>query len=248
MKKWILLFVICVALVLGACGTNGAKEEPENSTQDKEGAEEIADTETPAGDQEEQSETSAAEEGEELEESWEDPDIGKITILGAGYNPEADTIGMDEPLKSIEAGPMKLDIMNVLVFEVEPNEDAKTLFFDEKDKARTIIMEMKVENTSDQDVTFDPNLSVIVTDTGEQVEPDMFMMGDQGGDFLGKVKKEGQTWWLLNDLEKDVKSVKMVIPSPYKTEDLEDLAEEQRVEFEILPFEELKRFDKEIAK
>ena len=40
----------------------------------------------------------------------------------------------------------------------------------------------------------------------------------------------------------------MVIPSPYKTEDLEDLAVEQRVEFEILPFEELKRFDKEIAK
>ena len=92
---------------------------------------------------------------------------------------------------------------------------------------RAVVVDMKAENTSEQDISFHPNQSIIVTDTGEQVESEMFLMGEAGGDFLGKVTKEGQTWWLLKNLDPDIKSLKLIISPPHTTDGYEDQGEEK---------------------
>lgn len=43
--------------------------------------------------------------------------------------------------------------------------------------------------------------------------------------------------------DKDIKSIKMTISPPYKSDNIDDLSEEKRLEFEVLSFEEAKKRD-----
>lgn len=173
-----------------------------------------------------------------------DPNVGEIKVIGVGYNDEVGIDGTDAPLKPIKMGSMNLYISELHIVDIKPTESSKT-FFNDQNNARAIIMYMKAENTSEQDITFHPNQSIIVTDTGEQVEPEMMMMGEVGGDFLGKVTKEGQTWWLLKNLDKDVKKVKLIISPPQNTDTYEKQDKERRLEFDILTWNEaIKRDEK----
>lgn len=164
--------------------------------------------------------------------------MGKVTTVGVGYNDEIDA--GDTP-KTIKMGPMELTINGVHVLRIETDEDGKQLYFDGKEEAMAILVDMKASNTSDSDVTFHPNQAIITTDTGEQVESDIMLMGEAGGDFLGKVEKEGQTWWLLKNVDKEIKKITMVISPPSNMETWDDLAEEQRIEFEVVDWEEAKK-------
>ena len=164
--------------------------------------------------------------------------MGKVTTVGVGYNDEIDA--GDTP-KSIKMGPMELTINGVHVLHIDTDEDGKQLYFNGKEKAAAILVDMKASNTSDDDVTFNPNQAIITTDTGEQVESDIMLMGEAGGDFLGKVEKEGQTWWLLKNVDKEIKKITMVFTPPSDMESWDDLAEEKRVEFEVVDWEEAKK-------
>jgi len=202
----------------------------------------------------EEVETKAKDTEEVIEEPTEEPDnkqeydeetgrgyvegLGYVETVGVGYNEEIGIDGVgDNPLKPIKMGTMELEISSLAILEIEPEEDVKEYSFGGKDKVKAIVVSMKTENTSEEDVTFYPNQSIMVTDTGEQVEPDMMLMGDAGGDFLGKVKKEGQTWWLLEH-DTDISEVTMIIGAPYSAEDWEDMGDEKRLEFEVLNWEE----------
>ena len=173
-----------------------------------------------------------------------DPDIGKVKVVGVGYNDEVGIDGTDAPLKPVKMGSMNLYISSMHIVDIKPTEASKT-FFDDQDQARAIIVDMKAENTSEQDIIFHPNQSIIVTDTGEQVESDMLMMGEVGGDFLGKVTKEGQTWWLLKNLDKDIKKVKLIISPPQIADTYEEQGKERRLEFDILTWDEAIKRDQE---
>lgn len=246
MKKALFILLVSV-FILGACGS----DEVSNKPKENEKKEEIKDEENMSQaewmkEQENLKEEELSE--EELEAHFEetgeiiDPEFGIMKTIGVGFSDEVGIDGTDAPLKPIEMGPMKLFIDGVAILDVEPNEDMKMMFND-KDKVKAVVVDMKAENTSDDDITFNPNSAIIVTDTGEQVESEMFLMGDVGGDFLGKVTKEGQTWWLLNNLEKDIKEITMIISPPYKTEDWEDEGEERRIKFEVLSWEDAKKKD-----
>ncbi|MCY8103375.1 hypothetical protein [Bacillus mojavensis] len=169
--------------------------------------------------------------------------LGHVKDIGVGYNDEVGIDGKDTPIKPVTMGSMKLYINSVDVLEIQPDDDAKSLYFNDQDKVRAIVVDMKAENTYSKDVTFDPNQAVIVTNTGEQLESEMGLMGEVGGDFLGKVKKEGQAWWILKDNSKDISSLKMIISPPSDAKTYDDLGSEKRLDFDILSFEEAKKKD-----
>lgn len=250
-KIWVLLIVGLFSITLAACGDSesagkGDGVPAENKTnednENKSSAERQLEWAEEQENNDDNNKTDARVAAEESGE-WEESDFGKIKVAGIGYNDEIGIDGTDSPGKPLELGPAKLYIDSLSVLDIEPDEDNKELMFEGKDKVKAIIIDMKAENTSDDDVEFYPNQSILVTDTGEQLESDMFLMGDVGGEFLGKVKKEGQTWWILKDSEKDIKTIKMIISPPHSADEWEDLAEEKRLEFEVLSFEEAKKRD-----
>ncbi|WP_406945718.1 hypothetical protein ACJA3J_05575 [Halobacillus sp. SY10] len=172
-----------------------------------------------------------------------DPEFGDIKITGVGYSEEVGINGNeDDPLIPIEMGSMKLTIGSVGVMQIEPIDEMKNLF-NGKNKVKVVVMDMIAENTSDEDVSFHPNQSTIVTDTGEQVTSDLFLSGEVGGDFYGKVTKEGQVWWILNDAEKEINNIKLILEPVFDTASYENTSEEKRVEFEVLSWEEAKEKD-----
>lgn len=231
MRKY--LWAILV-LFLAACGSSTStkekpKEEPKQ-TQDKEDVVE----EKPADE-------APAEVDEEESGEWEEADFGKVKIVGVGINEEIGMDGTETEGTPIEFGPMKLQLSELAVLEIEPTGDAAELYFEDKEKVKAVLMDMKVENTSEDDITFNPNFSEIVTNTGEQVESDIILSGDPGGDFLGKVTKEGQAWWILKDPDAEITSIKIIINPPYGTDDFEEVGEEKRIEIEVIGFEEAKK-------
>lgn len=241
-----------IVALLVACGNDEKNSSESNKTKDeteqaekndkygggKSSAEEQADW---MKEQEEQEDSDSEQFDDETGEGYIEG-IGKIKTVGIGYNDEVGIDGTDSPLKPIKMGSAELEIENLRILQINPDEDGKELYFDDREKLVAISVDMTARNTTDTDIDFHPNQSVIVTDKGEQVESDIMMMGEAGGDFLGKVEKEGQTWWLLDKENTDYENIKMIIPTPYSSDDWEDEAEEKRLEFEILTFEEaLKR-------
>ncbi|MCM3311965.1 hypothetical protein M3626_05945 [Psychrobacillus sp. MER TA 17] len=197
--------------------------------------------ETTALNEDEEAEEFGSSVDEETGEAFEEG-FGHMRTIGIGYNNEVGIDGTDAPLKPIEFGNVNLTINGMAIVEVEPDEEISYLF-DDKEIVRAIIVDMEAENNSDADITFHPNQATLVTSAGEQVESDMFFLGDVGGDFYGGVKKADQTWWILENLDDDIESVTMIIDPPYTTDDWEDIGEEKRLEFEILTWDEAKERD-----
>lgn len=222
-------------VIMAACG-NDTTTTKETKKETK-----SAQTETKTADIEKESEP-AAEETNDSEQEADIDGLGHIKTLGVGYNDEAGLDGTKADAKPIEMGSMQLTINGIAVVEVEPQEDVKVMF-NNADKVRAVVVDLIAENTAEEDITFNPNQAILVTDTGEQVEAEMGMMGDAGGDFLGKVKKEGQSWWLLKNVDKDIKKITMIVSPPYTTADWSETAKEKRIEFEILPWEEALKKD-----
>ncbi|AWG44161.1 hypothetical protein BEH_24225 [Priestia filamentosa] len=174
-------------------------------------------------------------------DGWEETDAGFMKPVGYGYNDEVGIDGTDAPIKPVQFGSMQLYIKNMSVYDLRPNEDS-LYEFDNQEQVRVVLVDMKVKNTADQDITFYPDQAILTTDTGEQVESDL-LGDDLGGDFLGKVEKEGMAMWVLKDHEKELKNIKMIISPPYGMDSIEDIGQEKRLDFEILNPKDAKERD-----
>ncbi|MDX8288820.1 hypothetical protein SLL00_03405 [Metabacillus indicus] len=246
MRKLACGLVLSGVLVLSACGGNEEAAKPTDEPkveEKKEKEEEVsqAETEKEAKKNEESNEedkpVSETDTGEKYEEGF-----GHMKVIGVAYSDELGIDGTDAPVKPITMGDMNLFINGGGIMDIELDEEMKPMF-DDQDKVRAIVVDMKAENTSDKDITFNPNQAIIVTDTGEQLESEMMFMGDAGGDFLGKVTKEGQTWWLVKNFDKDIKKLTMVVSPPFATDSWDDAGEEKRLTFDVLTWEESKKKD-----
>lgn len=90
------------------------------------------------------------------------------------------------------------------MFEVEKGKEFAIVVFD-----------IEVENTSDKDVSFYISQAKLISNTKEQVEPDMIASTYIDGEFLGAVKKNGTNVYLLkNSKAEDIKSVEIRISAP----------------------------------
>ncbi|MDQ0927640.1 hypothetical protein QFZ25_001700 [Bacillus atrophaeus] len=240
MKKWILgLGALTLSFSLVACSSDSSSDNDEDSSKK-------AATNTENKENKENKQNDKKESAQKEEDPFEDGEdyfegLGHVKELGIGYNEELGITGIDTPSKPIKMGSMNLYIAGVDILEIKPDDDAKLLYFNDQDKVRAVVLNMKAENISSKDVTFNPNQAVIVTDTGEQLESQMGLMGDVGGDFLGKVNKEGQTFWLLKDNTANISSLKVIIPPSHDAHNNDKLSDEKRIDLKIMSFKEAKK-------
>lgn len=247
MKKLLLLVVAaCLTFGLAACGSSesagkSAQKDQRNAKNDPDHDKSSAERQQEWADKQEEKESKEQSYDEKTGEGYMDG-LGYVKTLGVGFNDEVGIDGTDSPLKPLKFGSMELTIDHLEIAEIQPDEDNKPLFGD-KDKVKVIVVDMNTENKSDDDIEFYPSNSIMVTDTGEQIEDsEMLFSGEADGEFHGKVKKEGQGWWLL-DKDEDIKNVKMII-SPAYTDDMEDIGNEKRLDFEILPYKDALKKDR----
>ncbi|MDY0395491.1 hypothetical protein RWE15_14980 [Virgibacillus halophilus] len=114
------------------------------------------------------------------DENVQESEVGKMTI----------TYKDKDINENAESGAIKFNVYAIQVGDLEIAKDYQDSF-DGKEKATAITMKVKSENTSDETMGFYPDQATLTTDAGDQVDADMFLSDDIGGDFIGKVKKEG---------------------------------------------------------
>jgi flagellum-specific peptidoglycan hydrolase FlgJ len=200
-----LMLALVLSLVLTACGSESSSEDKDSAK-----ADDNASTQDEEKDKAKNKEKKEADSKEETVES----EIGKLMIA----NKKKDMN------KLVENGPMKLTITGIQSATLEPSDNYKELF-DNKDKLTIITIGMKVENTSEETVSFHPNQATLTTNAGDQVEAELILSADIGGDFFGPTKKEGEVIFTLDTPAKDISEIKLIINGA-SNENLDSLGED----------------------
>lgn len=210
MKKKILslLLIAVMTMSLVACGDNGEEVESE-----KEVVTEDATTEE-----------------ETTEEASDDSTTGKIVEEG-GLRKEP--IITDKELnKTGETGPFKYSINAIQVSKLTAtNDEMAEMLSIEKDKEVTlVVMDVSVENTTEDTNSIYFDQATLTTNTKEQVTAD-FMLSDYiEGEYLGAVIHEGSIYFILpNTNADDLTTITFHVDAPHD-ENFETIGDDVKVE------------------
>lgn len=209
-----LLAALLFATLLVACGGN-SEETPSNESD--ENSEETEDTEGNASDSNDE------EENEEQENK-----VGDTVTNEAG---ESLLVSRTDDVGTFESGPIKLTIEKANGVSMKVNDDYVDMLGGKE--LEYIQVDMTVENTSDDHISFYASQATMTTSTGEQLESDMLMSDHIDGEFLGAVTKSGSSFYFLeNSKAEDVESIKLFYSAPHD-ENFEDIGDKIEVEIPL---------------
>ena len=186
MKKLIFSAALVLSLGLAGCGEDTAKDEPQKET------------EAPATNSGEKTDKETKEESNGVGETTES-ELGKMTVL---YKDKELNIPANN-------GPVNATLDKIQLATLETSEDYKDTFEGE-DIVTIVTIEASTENTVDETTNYYLDQAKLVTDTGQQVDAALWFSDDVGGEFLGKVKKNGNIIWILKH-DENIKKVTLHI-------------------------------------
>lgn len=240
--KKILMTGLASTLLLAACDddasdteTNLESEEvQDSSTEDEEVVEEDTATDVEEDTEDLDDEVTADEdESEDVEEVTEDdenlPDqqVGDvIESEGMSRTVIATNYGIDE---SIENGPFTVTLLNSQVSHLEIDDEEAAEYFDGDDLVM-VSLQLEVTNDSSDTNSIYPDQGTIVTNTGKQVDADIWMSDSVGGDFYGEVTKDGDVFFFFEGEPEEITNVRYIVRSGHD-EDYESFGDD--IEFSI---------------
>lgn len=202
-KKLSLFFVLVMfGMVLVACGDSDTHDTTKSTNDEN---------------VEETDESEDTTVGNEDDSNVEESDIGTLTI--AYKNTELS--------ETAESGPISLEISGVQVADLEVAEDYIDMF-DDEDELTVITVHMRAENSSEDTISMYPDQATLTTDTGEQIEADLFYSDDVGGEFFGEVGKEGEVIFFANSPAEDIGEITLIIDGAHN-EDFETIGDDIKV-------------------
>jgi len=215
LHKSLLLFGAS-ALMLAACGTNEESSETENTAEEAE-TEEVADDTVNEAETEENDETDTDTPEQEAGDVIE-ADGGTRTIIATNYN-----INEEQ-----ENGPFTITVKNAQLSQFQPSEDMVDFFGGED--LGMVTLQLEVVNNSEETNLIYPDQGTVVTDTGQQIDAELFLSDDLGGEFYGEVTKTGDVFFFFDGQAEEVSNIRYLINSG-TDEDFESFGED--IEFSI---------------
>ena len=199
-KKWFVPIIIS-SVVLAGCGSDTTKvnEESENTATTTASEEETTAEST--------EETEEAEEAVEVDEDVQEDDSMKAT--NTYTNKELGITG--------EIGPMKYEIPGIQLKIIEPKDQATADLFEVAvgDEVHVFTIQFAGENTSEEDMSFYLGQATAITNTKEQLEPDMLLSEYIDGEYMGEVRHEGHNVYILkNSTVDELESIELRIQAP----------------------------------
>ncbi|GAE30000.1 hypothetical protein [Halalkalibacter hemicellulosilyticus] len=208
-KKWLYLFLtILTVLLLISCGTEQQEEQIEEDA-----------------DQQELEETGENEKEQALDDVSDHEEGDVVENEGGTFT----LISKQDEIESQETGPMIVDITQVNASSGQLQGDLAD--FMETTEIEYIQIDMEVENTSDDTIFFYPGQATITTNTGEQLESDMWLSDHIDGEFIGAVRKSGSQFFILeNSTADEIETVRIIINAPHN-EEWEDVGD--KIDFTV---------------
>lgn len=198
MNKLLLSLALMFSLILAACGGDDTTDNANTN-------------DTTTNTEEEQHEEVSTD------ENVSESEMGTLTV---NYKNEDLAIAH-------EAGPMSLTLNAVQVATLEVSDDYKESF-ENQDTVTVVTINMTAKNSTEDTISFYPDQATLVTDTGQQVEADLWYSGSVGGDFLGAVTMEDDVVWILKH-DENIKNLTLHVSGPHD-ENFETIAEDFKLE------------------
>ncbi|SDO18118.1 DUF4352 domain-containing protein [Alkalicoccus daliensis] len=247
MKKTTIILSLSTLAVLAACGNesvnnentaeadNAAEESGENTPDAENEADEPAAENTEETNMEtEETENNSEAEGNEEEAAEEIAEDGWETEVGETIENEGGTFTLharQDEIDTVETGPVVMEITQVNAASGELAPDLAEMM--ETEELDYIQMDVEVENTADEDITFYASQATISTSTGEQLEQDLWLSDHIDGELMAGTSHSGSFFFVLeNSQAEEVESLRAVWSAPHD-EDWEDLGEEVDIEIEF---------------
>ena len=220
MNRFLLILFALMVTILAACGDSSANIDGESEEEIKE--ENASSDETEEADKDE-GETMTAEENE-----TEEAAVGDVVTSEVG---EATLVSRTDDVGTFESGPIKLTVEKANGVSMAVSDEYYDFF--ETDQLEYIQVDLQVENTSEDNITFYASQAIMTTSTGEQLEPDMLMSDHIDGEYFGEVNKSGTSFYILENSDaEDVESIRLIF-SAASNENFEDIGEEIDIEVEL---------------
>lgn len=209
MNKKILLFIIILVIAIITIGCSSEKSTAEGEI--------IARNEN---DTEDVTEKEKEKEKENIKDvAEEETDIGLMTIYKTN-----DKVNLEQ-----QSGPFIVKVLKSRLSTLEVNEDSRFMF-NGKDKVTILTLYIEAENTNGETNFIYPDQGTIVTNTKEQIECNMWLSDNIGGDFIGKVIKEGNIFFVLDSQPEEITEIKYIISGAHD-ENLDNIGED--ITFEL---------------
>ena len=166
-----------------------------------------------------------------------------ITVTDDGSGNSVDDNGMEKtPIVTTrginyeaQLGPMlfKVNSIQVAKIKAENSDVASAVNIEVGQEATLISLDITCENTSDDDIAFYPDQSIVVTDHKEQISCMTFWSDNVGGDFLGNVEKTGQIFFIAEKTPADeIASFSIRIDAPHNS-NYDKVSDDLKIDFNI---------------
>lgn len=223
--KKLLICGLASTLLLAACNTedsdNGAVSESEDTFEDSSEIAVDVDGEDDVSGENDSVDTENGNEEDEVEEiTVEDDDLPEqqvgdvIEEDGISRTVVAINYGINE---SVENGPFLVTLLHSQVSHLEIDDDETAEYFGGHDLVM-VSMQLEVTNESPDTNNIYPDQSTIVTNTGKQVDSDIWMSDSIGGDFYGEVTKDGNVFFFFEGDPEEITNVRYIINSGHDDE------------------------------
>ncbi|MBH0166248.1 copper amine oxidase N-terminal domain-containing protein [Fictibacillus sp. 7GRE50] len=139
------------------------------------------------------------------EVNW-DSKTNTVTVNGKDYDPtpgKAYTVNI-----SGTSGPMEITISKVTL-------DNSYNYNDYSEPIRAVVLDVVIENTSSESISWHPDQGTLVLNTKEQIENPILYSDDLGGEFHGKVIKKGKIAFKTASSFDSVSTLKFVIDGSF---------------------------------
>ncbi|MCR6096727.1 hypothetical protein HXA31_05015 [Salipaludibacillus agaradhaerens] len=222
MRKLLTVLSLSSLLVLAACGESENQTDAANNANNE--------NETNLNEGNNNSETNNNENNTNNEESGDfETQVGETIENEAGvFTLHARQHNID----TIETGPIVLDLpqVNAASGEITDQMVAELVGSEEMNYVQ---VDVEVENTSDEDVTFFVSQATISTNTGEQLERDMLLSDHIDGEMMAGTKHSGSFLFILeNSSAEDIETIRIKMSAPIN-DDWDELGEDIDLEIEL---------------
>jgi len=219
-KKLLFVLLLGVTLVLGACGSDTTKISDDDSNNSK-----PADNSSQGNQEEDSNQEEQNNDQPSNDENVQEDDDLKVT--NTYTNKELGVSGT--------TGPFNYEFSGVQLKKIEVKSEYAASMLDAKigDTVHAITIQASAENTSEDDMTFYLGQATIITNTKEQLEPDMFLSEHIEGEYLGQVRHEGFNVYVLkNSTVDDLTSIEVRVNAPIDA-DWNNVGDDVKQTFEV---------------
>lgn len=206
----------------------GVVEESENTTEEMDEETDDSSTDSEETDDSSNDVDEGIEETSGSDDSFVGEEVGEV--VGDGETLTRTVVGTNYDINETQStGPFDITVLNAQINQLEVLDENLVDLLDGENPAGVSI-QIEVANNSEDNNTIYPDQATIVTNNGDQVDSNIWLSDDVGGEFLGEVTKQGIVFFSFDGNAGDIDNVRYVIDGPHD-EEFESLGE--RIEFSI---------------